>query len=449
MRIKLTISRSLIYPVGIFVIVSSVLMMFLGYLIKDINILCFFSIIFIVGYYLTLCGQQRSVFLDPMCIMPSVATIYCLTTPMIGACLNLVSFLSNISRDILIESTFYCEIYIIFFSILTLVIRNPINIDNIGVVFDAHRKSINIIVELYMWIFTFIVFLRYYQIGGLSVNLSSVVRNSIIDSFNTIPFYSYQCYIFIGCSIYNTMSFFNSIGIKKKARHIFGLIPVVLFFAINIFSGNRRELSYYIIAIFVYTIYKNRGKINRKIVVIGVSVFVALIALSFLRTYTSTDEVSRDMRVYTLLGEFVNPMYTLRYYMSKPTNLRFGLTYLGFIPMLIPKILWANKPISLASEYVKTTNAGIGYGFMPETEAFINFGFWGCIIGAVLHFVVCRYVCKNPKRHPYLFVALYCELLNMFRGEFSSTFTEMIIISLSLVILDRLNNPRKMIYDKE
>ena len=221
-----------------------------------------------------------------------------------------------------------------------------------------------------------------------------------------------------------------------------------MFFAINIFSGNRRELSYYLIAIFVYTIYKNRGRINNKLVIIGVSVFVALIALSLWRTYTSTDVVSRDMRTYTLFGEFINPMYTLRHYMNNPTELRFGLTYLGFITMLIPKFLWPDKPISLASEYVRTTNAGIGYGFMPETEAFINFGIWGCVIGAILHFIACRYVCKNPQRHPYLFVAMYCELLNMFRGEFSSTFTEMIIISLSLVMMDKLNNPRRSIINK-
>lgn len=429
---------------GGFIIILSVILSFVGWCVDDVSLTTWPMISFLIGFYLVLYTEGRMKLYDPMILMPCVATLYCIATPVLGSCLNVISFLASISEREVVNSTFYCEIYIYTFSMLTLIFHNNIDVNSFSKIFNTRRSLRNLFAEIYMWIFAILVVSLYNQSGAWNKTLDGATRADVVTMFNTVPFYVYQSYIFIGFAIYLSISFFNSKTMVQKISHLFGMIPVLIFFVVNLLTGNRRELTYYLIAMTVYIVYKKKGKINKKMIAICVLIITVLLIISLNRAFSSIDFISDDIKYYSVFGEFINPIYTLRYYLSIDVDLKYGLTYLNFIPMFIPKDIWPDKPESLAIDYVKETNAGMGYGFMPETEAYINFGILGCVLGGLMHFCFCRIICKNSSAHPYLFLALFCQLLNIFRGEFSSTFTEMIIISFALYMSSVLNRkPRK------
>lgn len=425
--------------ISIAIIFLSVLIMFLGYISENVPALVAGGIIYVFGVYFFFGITHRKVFIDPMCLFPLVSWIYLLVTPFLY-CLNIyIPDVTEINKDILVESTFYSEIYVIVLSSLTMLFSNNIEAENLKDVFIEKRGKGIVIADFIAWAFTLSVLRRFLAYGNFNGTLTTEIRTQINTQISSTPFYMYGFYYFIAYSIFNVISFFNASSIVEKAEHIPSLICIVLYYSVQLAAGNRRALLYVIIVLFFYDIYRHKGKFNLRIFAAIFIVVALFLALSLHRAFGNTDNISQGLRIYSLFGEFINPFATLRYYMQNPKGPYYGMTYINTFLSMIPKQIWANKPISLANQFVQDIGTSMGYGFTPETESFLNFGIFGCVIGATLQFLICKWVCSKIDKHPFIFLALYCEIVNIFRGEFSSTFIEIVLLALFLSIFNTMS----------
>lgn len=414
-----------------------------GYVLNSFAIVTISHVIFIMLYYVLLLINKRKILAQPLYLVPIIASVYAITWPLLKYVLNWIPAISFCNEETeLIGTLFYC-VFIQFFCLLTAFHKEKEQLLEDQILLAYRRTRNNIFVELLMWGFTILVLSIYLKMGGFALASNGVNRELVNAKLGEIPCYSFLTYMFSAATIYLAMSFLQTKGTAEKLRHVPGLLCSLIFYFIQLQIGNRRELIYVCLGIAIYFGLRYGNSIKLRWILIAIAAVSSLLVVSVVRTYGSLANVpNTSFLFYTLLGEFINPTVTLYCYIESNPSLTFGASLLLFLPMLIPRFLWPGKPSSLAVTFVEDFNMGIGYGFSPATEAFINFSYLGCIIHPLILFALISYVSRNCKKHPYLFLALYLQLINIFRGEFSSSMIEIIVFAFTFWCIGRINSSR-------
>lgn len=160
--------------------------------------------------------------------------------------------------------------------------------------------------------------------------------------------------------------------------------------------------------------------------------------------------VSPEVLGFTV-GDQYGPMVSLQDIVQRREwELRFGLTYLDVIPLLIPKAVWQNRPLDLsesfAREIMQKWSGGEGCGFSMMAESIVNFGYCGCIIQYLLFGFLWGYCWKWVCRlsNPYYFNLIYRTaglylLVLAHRGPMAAVFKSLLQMTVPLILIYSLD----------
>lgn len=272
------------------------------------------------------------------------------------------------------------------------------------------------------------------------IPLNSIFHNERLDVVSLVsPSGWYLKYLIIAYSWYVFFLLHSSAGKLFWAR-LYLLIPVLLYWFSLVVLGSRREIVFSVLPLFFFVFSLNGCRVTRNIFLYGVLTFLALLVFGAVRA----GQGIVDLTFYSnMFGEFLFPISTLSYYVEYDQELRFGSTFFQFFVNFIPKEIFPDKSVPLAVEFAYAiADPGaenvMGYAFTPITEFYINFGLAGGILlplflcGLCLLFEV--FFCGSLL----LLFPLLAQLLNIQRSDFSSFLFELTLLSLSLLLVDKL-----------
>jgi len=217
-----------------------------------------------------------------------------------------------------------------------------------------------------------------YSIAGYGGNVAQTYSNSTYSYIKSIFTMSTSVLIFLHLCIKKT------IGI--------GLALTLTLVAIGILTSDKDPILLAALPMLTWLIAKaNRKKkylILSFLVLIGGSVF-ALVLVPIFSLYRaginifSMDLVDHYYFSFTQIdpsGPFISLADSLRD--LKP--LLYGKTYIDGLTILVPKIVWANRPLDLAEQFARDFlplwEPGFGVGYSLMTEGLINFGYLGAFV---------------------------------------------------------------------
>ena len=410
-------------------------------LFENLGILLLSVLLFFITFYIGISKKLSYFYCDPIYIYPFFCFLYSFLYPFFSYVSGYISFLQNdYNYSVVFNGTLYnAFFYIIFSFLIYFFYKSKVEPNNLKcLIFDSFtRRKLNFLFELFFAVYVISllnIFLSFNGVDGINTHLA------LNEAYSKIPFNSYLSYVFVSFSIFIIISFLSSNNLKNKLHHIPAICIVLIFFYIQLKSGNRRELTYLIFAIFLYFVSKNLGKISKKFYIFFALTFAMFILLGIYRTFSSTENVSIELLLYTIFGEFICPVSTLYFYISHYIDYVFGLTFINTIYIFIPRSLYPDKPLSLAEKFINDANLEFGYAFTPQSEFYLNYGCFGAMLGAIFLYITLKFICTNYKKYPFLFIAVYIEMMNIFRGEFTAYITEILIISISLKLFINFNN---------
>jgi hypothetical protein len=215
--------------------------------------------------------------------------------------------------------------------------------------------------------------------------------------------------------------------------------------------GNRKDFLPMIVGLF--WIFVNTKKIKltfTKFIFLLLGLFLFLF-LGSIRASATSDEAFNFFNLILLTlssNEFVYPFYTLGYSVSKFLNGTLIFSYgstIFFNPILffIPRLIFTDKPLSLAVQFVNDIDSTMGYAYSPVTEFFVNFGFIGPFIG---FFFIGLIISKiQTLRDQRLNFILFTMILDFCRGEIGTFIYQLIIVSFFIIIFPFLISRKKSV----
>lgn len=255
-----------------------------------------------------------------------------------------------------------------------------------------------------------------------------------------------------------------SVRNKKMDLALFAVAFIVLS-GMFLLMGSRNMIVYMGLTVALFWHYAVRPIHFKKLAILGLSCFLALNIVGYLRTSnyqsftdfwtTSTSaykesSTTKGRMLYTLtVGEFVVPFETLPQMIRSvgseiPPQL--GLTYVKDAMLWIPSVLFPDRPPTLTHWYMETFygeghGLNIGRSFFFLSEGYLNFGLfgifatmlaWGIFLGIVRSYL--RMANKEPG------AVLLCALTIAFiyrglAGDFSSMFVGLPEQSLSAAVI--------------
>lgn len=98
-----------------------------------------------------------------------------------------------------------------------------------------------------------------------------------------------------------------------------------------------------------------------------------------------------DFKIHSLMLERdpMGPMVSLTEILQDDNvEFQYGRTYFDSVTLLIPKSLWPDRPLDLSERFIRERLAGwqpgMGMGYSLMAEAFLNFGWFGCLLQYLL-----------------------------------------------------------------
>ncbi|MBA4050072.1 MAG: hypothetical protein C0464_03615 [Cyanobacteria bacterium DS2.008] len=199
--------------------------------------------------------------------------------------------------------------------------------------------------------------------------------------------------------------------------------------------GNRREVVGPIIFILIIR-YMYRGKIDYWVPLLG-AIFFGWLGVS--RTVLRPNlGLAVDEVLFSAFGEFLLASFSLNFYIEAGfQDYRFGDTIVQSFLAATPLISGDLKPLSLANEFVEILfRGGIGYGFSPMAESYLNFGLFGIIVGPLMIMVPIKILAALRSKISAIILLITASLgMDIFRGESGGIAWQIAIISLFVVLL--------------
>jgi len=256
---------------------------------------------------------------------------------------------------------------------------------------------------------------------------------------------------------------------KRSLAYILVLAGVLILAAI--IKGNRRDLlDMMLIALGVISL--SGTKVIRKAVVAGIfATPLILITFSFMSNLRDRDvNLEQDGLVSV---ESLRPIVSSTYFLdinipllirayTREDQMLNGKSYLNWTYAWIPRALWPDKPAVDIGPYIKQNILGFrgsgGFNATAAGEAFLNFGWFGIIVGALLGLML-RKIEESVLSHRWfgggiggLFyvVAFLAGLQGLLQSSFSGSIVAMaaqiaVIWLCSLIVLKPLSKSNRPI----
>lgn len=283
--------------------------------------------------------------------------------------------------------------------------------------------------------FVFAAAITYYYINnfyqsGISDSVASASRFEITQKVETGRIWLLQ-YAMSAYMMWFIIYFYKTKNISNPIYYIIilaNLITLSVYFYYYIQLGNRREITS--VAIFFFIIsYIIKSKIPYSLFLL---VPAGLIYVGISRVVVDGGAtLSIDDAVFAALGEFVLTSFPLNIYIEMGMkDFEYGATVLKSIMAGTPLIDINSKPLSLANEFVQFFSFnGIGYGFSPMAEGFLNFGFSGAIFGSAMLVATIGAIARIRIPFRSFGLILTASLaLDIFRGESGSIFWQLLVM---------------------
>jgi hypothetical protein len=266
--------------------------------------------------------------------------------------------------------------------------------------------------------------------SGISDSIASSSRFEITKKIETGRIWLIQ-YAMSAYIMWFTLYFYKIRYLKDPIYLIIilfniALITVYIYFYLQL--GNRREIAS--AAIFFLTFY---FLINNKVSYSFILLIpAALIYIGVSRVVVDGGTtLSFDDAMFAALGEFVLTSFPLNIYIEMGMeDFEFGATIIQSIWAGAPLIDINTKPLSLANEFVQFFSFnGIGYGFSPMAEGFLNFGFSGSVLGSIMLVATIGLISRVQIPFRAFCLVLMASLaLDIFRGESGAIFWQMLVM---------------------
>ena len=291
-------------------------------------------------------------------------------------------------------------------------------------------------------IFTLCLLLLYvsydFYSQGILFKPSVALKTSRLELFTEISQFKIVVGLFISSIFLYFIYYFTTLSIRFK---LIILLLFCYFILMELSVGNRRDFIPMIVGFF--WIFVNFKKINFTFgrfiyMILGLFVFLFL---GSIRSTASTEEDFNfsNLAILTLSSnEFVYPFYTLGHYVAKYLNdsivFLYGLSiFLYPILYFIPRIIYPEKPNSLAVQFVNEIDSTMGYAYSPVTEFFVNFGIIGPFVGFLLiGIIISKIQSLKDQRINFVFFTMIPDFC---RGEIGTFIYQFFFVSFFIIVL--------------
>ena len=320
-----------------------------------------------------------------------------------------------------------------------LIKSNNYDLNYLSVIQAKVNKSSSYIIFLILILILLLLYVSYdFYSQGILFKPSIALKISRLELFTDIS----QLNIVVGLLISSIFLFFIYY-FSTFSNKIKSLIIILLFYFIlmELSVGNRRDFLPMIVGLF--WVFVNTKKISLsfyKFVFLILGLFIFLF-LGSVRSSATSDEAFNYVNLFLLTlssNEFVYPFYTLGYSVSKFLNdsliFSYGTT-IFFHPFLffIPRLIFPDKPLSLAVQFVNDIDSTMGYAYSPVTEFFVNFGFIGPFFGfLIIGLIISKIQSFRDQR---LNFVIFTMIPDFCRGEIATFLYQLIVISFFIIIL--------------
>lgn len=400
-----------------------------------------FACIGLFYWFLRSCNYH--ILTNTVFLFPLVGGVYLLVYPTLRFIFKLLpTGLLGISDGNVISGTFFGGTMISLYILMVVMIpKNKYLLDTESAIYKGFSLSArNIAFDFLFFLVLLYMIRRYISIGGYAAVFSgSISRQVMSKELEIIPFYSYIKYAYISYTVYALYSVFNSTAkTTSKYARVFRAVIVCLFWVLDLSLGNRRGLLYVLLAMMLYFTNNSRKRIKPAFYFAVLGIVVSFMLVGVLRNANNT---GFELKIKDAFGEAIYPMHTLYYYVGHHVRPYYcGATFLYILAYFVPRSIWPAKPISLANQFrIDYYNSIMGYAFTPFSEMFVNFSYYGIVIGAVFYSALFNWLSKNKEKYPIFYLATYMELINFFRGEFASSIIEVLVMYFTLKALCIVN----------
>jgi oligosaccharide repeat unit polymerase len=216
--------------------------------------------------------------------------------------------------------------------------------------------------------------------------LSGTYEGNVDTSYNN-PLYTLLVdWIVLGCSI-----ICGAIIIKKKRVNYLSFLFSIPGLYWGVYASTKDQLLIAVLGLLTYFTVANPIK-NFFLLIIGFIFLILLAPLGLLWFSLYRSGVIINMEaLYAVLEKGVirntdpaGPIAVFNDLFNSGVDMKFGSTYLDTFYLLVPKFVWANRPLDVAEKYAQETLKywlpGQGLGYSLLIEGYINFSYFGVFI---------------------------------------------------------------------
>ncbi len=329
-------------------------------------------------------------------------------------------------------------------------------------ILNIHRKKYIYLAILCMGLCSSFTIIDFIRVGGISTLMKgkAVYQAAISALTGTLPSDIFACISVELCSLYIILCKEN----RKNKNWILILITVIIFIpflAVNLFLGKRGILlSLILITFLTFTFFTPIIKISKKLIIIGIIVYLIMTFLyanraimsmlindreTFKKIAFSKERIEKALNPGSsefgaAFGNF-NKLYT-----NKDYQFKFGETYLRGLVIWIPSFMYiGEKPQQITYEFRDSyfpseakRSSIAGTAFSSILEAYWNFGYLGVF---VIYFMVAYLLqkldlyWKNYSEFSFLLYILISPFLISFhRSALGDIISNIILKALALLV---------------
>ena len=210
----------------------------------------------------------------------------------------------------------------------------------------------------------------------------------------------------------------------KNLNKTLGIGFILLIILWGIYSADKNIILFGLLAIAAssFRFVKKKGLISFVYIIIGCVVLIYSIKVFSLyrgghNIYTASSIATKQfgLRYIDPLG----PSASLQHVLNNRSDLQYGRTYAHIFYLIIPRFLWKERPLDLSEQFARDniTNwqPGMGMGYSPLAEAYLNFSWMGPVIQYLLLGLLWGYFWKVLRKILWHFPqeswqSLYCIL---------------------------------------
>lgn len=287
----------------------------------------------------------------------------------------------------------------------------------------------------------FIALLSIIVLSGTTLILFYVDLFAAQWDYSTAYFITYisPIYSFIKTHFLISLCLVAALILHWKKGKTISLIIVILVAFIGILTSDKDPLLLAMLTVAYFIGFRQMS--FRKFTVIAafgiLGVIIAVVVFNLLRTRMPIGDILYNAELrqfsFTVLDP-AGPLVSIVAALNDTLSLRYGTTYITSLGILVPKVIWPNRPLTLSEEfarqYIFRWKEGEGLGFSPLAEAYLNFH----LLGSFLHFfayglllgwflnVLRRKVFINQDAlfTSFVYILVYHTIVMSFRGPFIS-----------------------------